>query len=576
MIPKTGRLVTLALVAVALASGAARGDIITFTDGSKIEGQVVSEDPPGPCRECAASGKVMCKACRGAGRIRNLVCEECRGSGKVDCDECGGTGKNSGTVVVRIKGMKVSFSRRDIARIERKAVPEDVLLTREQLYRSRVEKAGKDDAKAQFELGKWCFEKDLRERAYRHFAEAGALDEKYRRMADPFVRQLASRFDAAVKLELGKALDLLRSGELVKGAEAIDAIVKENRRAPLVKDAEAQGKYLDAQAPDIAKTFGRTLVEISATAVQRAATACAICKGQGRIKCTECAGSGDGTCPKCKGQKKTICDNCTATGRELCLRCLGTGKEPKERSVMGITRVCTRCGGRKTIECTACEGKRFVKCPKCAGEAVIKAGCKRCGGKGTSGCPGCLGTGLIKVARFRWGPVPSKLRQQAVIVPRKGVRSIWQGSYRGAIVTVAQSDLLFRGALKSQLNSLVGKSYTYLVVCIDNREGAKQIRFASGERTIRLVLDDATQAEVLPADEIRKKLGPDKDLRKAADLMGDLDVLPGVMSNLIAILPSEVDPGQIKSIYWGRADPWRLTHKFVDEAEVKALRKTVK
>jgi hypothetical protein len=60
--------------------------------------------PVQTCTSCGGSGKQMCFACQGRGRITNPAyaphagtsdgwCSPCGGSGKRNCDSCGGSGK---------------------------------------------------------------------------------------------------------------------------------------------------------------------------------------------------------------------------------------------------------------------------------------------------------------------------------------------------------------------------------------------------------------------------------------------------------------------------------------------------
>jgi len=552
----------------------ARADIITFTDNSKLEGKVIERVPPGPCKTCAGTGKVDCLDCGGTGRLKGVPCPVCHATGKIACKDCNGTGRDAGRLVMLLKGgMKVAFSMRDVAHIETKQLDPNALLTREEFYRKRLEELKADDPKQQFELGGWCFENNFHDRAYKHLKRAADLEERYRRQAGPFLESLQGRFDSAAKRELGKAMALLKRSDFVAAAEAVEKIVSERRAAPFVTDAKRQAAHIRKLFPAIAALYGETLPEIASRARRRARTACAVCKGGGKIRCAKCLGSGDGPCPRCEGVGRIVCDNCNGTARQLCPRCLGTGKEPRSSTTMGISTVCSRCRGRKTVECTVCKGKRFSVCDRCGGTGRIKGGCQRCGGTGALSCPACLGTGLTKVTAFRWGPVPNKLKREVVVVRRKGLKSVWQGSSRGAIITVVPSELIFSGALRSQLNAVTGKSHRYLVACIDNREGARLIRFSPSERTVRLVLDDATQADMIPTAELVKKLAGDEDLRKAAAQISEAEILPGVMGNVVAVVGAEVDPARIKNVYWGRTDPLKLEHRFLDGKEAEDLRK---
>ena len=571
------RLLVVTAAALAAFAPSAAADIITFTDGSKVEGEIAEEIPPSPCKTCNKTGKIECPDCAGTGRVGGAPCMSCGGTGKKNCDVCDGKGEQPGRVIVLLKGkIRVSFSVRDIAGIERKPVPEEQLLTRDEKYEKLATGLVRGDAKAQFELGRWCFENGLEKQAHRHLTEAVALDAGYARQAAPFLDHLNGRLEAAAKKNLARAVEMLGSGDFASAAAVLEAALAEAPDCAFLKDARLQAEHIRREYPAIAAAWGLSLAEMASAARARALVACPECKGIGRLKCPDCGGTGDSSCPRCRGAGRMVCDNCNGTGRELCPRCMGTGREPKDRPVMGLGTQCTRCGGQKTVDCTACGGKRTVACATCGGTGKIKSGCKRCEGKGSVACPACLGTGFARVTAFRWGPAPDRLRDEVVVAERKGLESMWQGSERGALITVASSEVLFRDALAKQMNAVLGKPYRYVVVCIDNREGARQVRFSSSERTLRLVLDDAMQCDVVPADELAKKLASDEDLAKAAQQLADADVLPGVMQNVIAVLPPETDLKRVKSVFWGRTDPVKLNHRYLQEKEVEELRKTLK
>ena len=201
----------------------------------------------------------------------------------------------------------------------------------------------------------------------------------------------------------------------------------------------------------------------------------------------------------------------------------------------------------------------------------MPGGCKDCTGTGRKGCGACFGTGLRKVTAFRWGPVPARPEKGPIVAKEAASRCVWQGDLRGCIVTVLPSEFLHNGALRLHLNRLLGTDHRYLVVCIDNREGTRQVVFSPQEKTVRFVMANARQVEMLDVTGQLGPLGRDKVYGELAPQFGQMEILPGAMANAIAPIDAAVDLSKVGKVYWGKERPWPLKDYYLTRAQLEAL-----
>jgi hypothetical protein len=179
------------------------------------------------------------------------------------------------------------------------------------------------------------------------------------------------------------------------------------------------------------------------------------------------------------------------------------------------------------------------------------------------------------VPRFRWGPV-REIEPGPVIIPGgpEAGRSVplWQGMRRGCMVTAVRAEDVHDGALTEQLAAATGVRGEVLLLCVDNRVGREQAEFPADGRGLRLVTADARQVEALPAPDVRTLALRYPPLAKGLAQLGSAAVLPGASENVAGVFPEGTDLAGCEALYWGRAEPLRLTRHYVPEGVLAAVR----
>jgi len=566
--------------AALLSSAAALADTIILKNGSRLEG-VVEKTEPGPeCEPCKGKGEVACAACGKGGRP-SRACVRCGGTGRSKCAACKGRGTGEVRYVIRLRGgARLTIPGGEIRSVRKGAIPSVDLLPPRRSYAARVAALAGDDAPGHLALARWALGRGLTVEASRHARRAAELA---RALGDDALgagaRKVSDAADgkrvAAAAGDVAAALELVRNGRLDEGLAALDAALRAHAGNPLLTDPERERAFLMERAPEVAARYGLTFDGLRRSLERSVGLACRKCSSAGASPCAACAGSGAGACARCAGAGETWCTECNGAKWRVCIGCGGTGKPPAAR--FGAAK-CPDCAGRGIVNCARCREGR-IACAPCAGRGKIAQGCKACSGKGSIACVPCLGTGMRAVTLLGWGPAP-EIDPRPVIDargPDEGRRvPVWQGMRRGCIITALRAEDLHGGALTEQLATLTGERRALLLVCIDNRDGRDQVKFAPAEQGLRLVTGDARQVDAATPPDVRALAAKHASLAPALAQLGGTAVLPGVAATVIGAFPEGTDLAGVKAVYWGRDDPLRLVRHYVSGRTIAAIRKTMR
>ncbi len=542
-----------AILVSLIAAAPALADTVIKKDGTKLQGVIV-------------------------GKTNGGICPVCGGTGKTDewlpCRHCDGKGRIEGVLIMRVSGNTISIKESEIAKVIKSDPTPGEYRSPREAYKAKCSRLRPGDADGHYELAIWCISRGLWDEAEEHLRITVRTDPSYADGAEKHRKVIDHKRDARAKDEARKALKLAEAGEFEKAAQAIAAARKRHAKSPFMRSPEAQETLIKKEFPAVYELLGSNLSAIVSAGKEKARYACEVCRGKGWSVCPTCRGTGEGVCPKCEGKGWIWCPDCNGTGSRICPRCLGTGQirqtDPLSWNPAGV---CPRCQGKRTITCETCRGKGKLVCPLCRGKGKVPGGCKDCGGTGRKSCAACFGTGLKKVTTFRWGPVPGRVEQGPIVAEEATSRRIWQGNYKGCLVTLLPCEFLHNGVLRLHLNRLLGADYRYLLVCIDNREGARQIVFSPAEKTVRFVMEDARQVEMLDVAGQLAALQQDKVYRELVPQFGQMAILPGAMANAIVPLDPAVDLSKVGKVFWGKERPWLLKDYFLTRAQIEALAK---
>ena len=535
-----------------IAAAPARADVVIKKDGTRLRGVIVGEIAGAFCPVCAATGKTD----------QGVACRHCDGRGRIE-----------GLLLIRVSGNTVAVKKSEIETVIRdpQPAPGQYRPPRE-VYKKKLAAFRPDDADGHYELAWWCISRELEDEAEEHLRRTVELDPSRASAVEKLRKVMDHKRDARAQPAARRALALAESGRFEKAARAVRRVLAEHAKSPFVRSPEAQETLIRQEFPLVYELLGSNLSDVASAAKEKARSACLACKGRGWSGCPVCRGSAEGGCPKCQGKARVWCLDCNGTGSRICPRCLGTGEvRQSEPLVINPLGVCPRCRGKRTITCETCRGRGKFACPLCHGKGKVPGSCKECAGSGRKACGACVGTGLRKVANFRWGPVPKRPAKGPIVAEDATGRRVWQGDYRGCVVTVLPSEFLHNGALRLHLNRLLGASCQYLLICMDNREGTRQIVFGPEEKTVRFVMADARQVEMLDVTDKLPALARDKVYRGLVPQFGRMAILPGAMANAVAPIDPAMDLSRVKTVFWGKDRPWPLRDYFLTREQIEAL-----
>ena len=543
------------LLVIAAAPAPALADVVIKKDGTRLRGVIVGEIAGGFCPVCGATGKTD----------QGAACRHCDGRGRIE-----------GLLLIRVSGNTVSVKKSEIETVVRDPQPAPgEFRPRREVYKQKSAALRPDDADGHYELARWCISKELEDEASKHLRRTVELDPSRANAVEKLRKVMDHKRDARAKPAARGALALAESGEFEKAARAVGRVLAEHAKSPFVRSPEAQEALIRREFPVVYELLGSNLVDVASAAKEKARSACLACKGRGWSRCPVCRGSAEGVCPKCQGKSRVWCLDCNGTGTRICPRCLGTGEvRQTDPLVINPLGVCPRCRGKRTITCETCRGRGRFACPLCRGKGKVRGSCMVCAGSGMEACGACVGTGLRKVMNFRWGPVPKRPVKGPIVAEKGTGRHVWQGDYRGCVVTVLPSEFLHNGALRLHLNKLLGAGYQYLLICIDNREGTRQIVFGPEEKTVRFIMADARQVEMLDVTDGLSSLERDEVYRDLLPQFGRMAILPGAMANAVAPIDPAMDLSKVKTVFWGKDRPWPLRDYFLTRAQIEAFVRT--
>ena len=561
--------ITLGLCGVA---GAGRADLIVRKDGTTIEGRILEQVPDKPCKTCVAQKNIRCEWCGGSGMVGAAGCPVCKAIGRITCPTCRGTGVKGGTLLVLTRGnIRLRVIRANIETIKRQAIDEKTFLLPKEYYRKRAAEISPDDARAHYELAVWCLKKSrLLDEAERHFHQAGR-DSSYREKAQVYLKRIERDRERSARKDLSRALKALQSKDNDAGHKALESFRKRHAATQLARSERLQRAVIEEVDPKLGLEYGRTIGAILDAIRRQQLIRCEQCGGAKRVPCPTCRGTGLGVCPTCAGTKKVDCRICLGRRWRSCPVCRGTGKVHDK---VTLEVICPKCRGSGDVWCDVCERKGSVNCPTCRGRGVASKRCPTCSGGGAVTCSKCGGSGKRPVDQFIWGPVPVHKPTGLTVRSSEQTAPVWQGRYRGGVITIVPSDVVHGGRLASTLAEILGHGYRYLLVCIDNRDGSRQIELSPRDKSVRLVMAGHRQVEIVDLSGKGDVLRADAKFAKIARQFEHLRILPGVIENAVVALPAGTDLSQVKAVYWGVDEPWPLNSFFLGQEEIREIQKT--
>jgi hypothetical protein len=583
--PTSRTLVSGALACAALlSSAAALADTIILKNGSRLEG-VVEKTEPGPkCKPCKGTGKIPCPSCRGGRTILAQACKRCVRSGRIECASCKGRGTGEALYVILLRGgARITISAGEIRSVKKGVIAPEDLLPPRRSYAARTAALADDDAPGHLALARWALGKGLAVEASKHARRARELaraagDDALVAETRKVSGAADGRWAAAAAGGVTAALELVRKGRLDEGLAALDAALRAHAGNPLLTDPERARAFLTERAPEVAARYGSTFDGLRRSLERRVRLGCRKCSSAGASPCAACAGSGAGACRRCSGAGETWCSRCNGTKWRVCIGCGGTGKSSGTR--FGPPK-CPDCAGRGIVSCARCKKGR-IACAPCAGRGKVARACRACSGEGSVVCVPCLGTGMRIVTLFNWGPAP-EVGPRPVAAPAAPAGAederrfpVWQGMRRGCIITALRSEGLHDGALAEQIAAVTGERRELLLVCIDNRDGRDQVKFAPEGQGLRIVTGEARQADASNPPDVKALAAKHASLAPALAQLEATAVLPGVATTVIGAFPEGTDLAGAKAVYWGRDDPLRLVRHYVSEGTLAAIRKTMR
>ena len=95
--------------------------------------------------------------------------------------------------------------------------------------------------------------------------------------------------------------------------------------------------------------------------------------------------------------------------------------------------------------------------------------------------------------------------------------------------------------------------------------------FNPAEKTVRFVMTDARQVEMLDVTDGLAPFREDEVYRELASQFVKMEILPGAMANAVVPIDAGVDFSEVKVVFWGKEKPWPLKDYFLTRGQVEAL-----